>query len=170
MVEDLRSDFLETLRALSAGGVRFVVIGGIAMRLQGCAHLTDDIDVCYARDPQNIESVVNALAQHHPRLRIPGGEIPFHWDTRTLKNTINLTLTIDLGILDMHGEAAGVDSFEGLWERSTVMDVYGLQVHVASVDDLISMKRAANRLQDQIHILELLALKKILEEGGTQLK
>src|SRR5207253_322794 len=136
--------------------------------LHGCEHHTDDVDVCYARDPKNIESVVRALSLHHPRLRIPGGELPFLWDTRTLRNTLNLTLTIDIGILDMLGEAPGVDSFDGLWQRSTVMDVYGLQLHVASIDDLISMKRAANRLQDQVHVLELLALKKLLAESGEE--
>jgi len=36
----------ETIRILYDAGVEFVVIGGAAMRLQGSAHLTKDIDFC----------------------------------------------------------------------------------------------------------------------------
>jgi len=42
------------------------------------------------------------------------------------------------------------------------MELYGMHVRVASIDDLLSMKRAANRAKDQNHILELEALKKLL--------
>ena len=60
-------------------------------------------------------------------------------------------------------EIPGVESFEGLWERAVPMDLGGFIVRVASLDDLIAMKRAANRPKDQAHIRELLALKKLIE-------
>ncbi len=39
-----------------------------------------------------------------------------------------------------------------------------LTFRVASLDDLIAMKRAANRPKDQAHVMELLALKRLTEE------
>ena len=56
-----------------------------------------------------------------------------------------------------------MDSFDGLWERSATIEIYGISVQVASIADLLSMKRAANRPKDQNHILELLELQKLIE-------
>ncbi len=61
-------------------------------------------------------------------------------------------------------EIGGVESFDDLRARAVPMDLGGFVVPVASLDDLIAMKRAANRPKDQLHIMELLALKKLI--GG----
>ena len=58
-------------------------------------------------------------------------------------------------------------SFEGLYERS-ITNVEGMDVQVASIDDLIRMKSLANRLKDQVHLMELNALKKLLEQEGDR--
>lgn len=158
---DQSDDFQKVIEVLVVSGLRFVIIGGIAMRLQGSAHMTDDIDFAFARDPQNLKALVQALAPYHPYLRgaVPG--LPFFWDVRTLKNTINLTLNTDIGNVDLLGEPAGVESFESLWQGATVMKRGDIEVRVASVDDLIAMKRAAGRPKDQAHLLELERLLKM---------
>ena len=58
----------------------------------------------------------------------------------------------------------GVSGFDSLWENSVSLDLGGFVVRVASLDDLIAMKRAANRTKDQTHLFELLALKKMREQ------
>jgi hypothetical protein len=136
------------------------------MRLHGSAHLTDDLDLCYGRDPSNVEALARAFAPHHPRLRGVPADLPFLWDARTIKNGRNFTLDTSLGQVDMLGEAAGAEDFERLWERSQVKQLDDVEVHVASIDDLVAMKRAANRLKDRDHVLELLALKKLIAEEG----
>lgn len=155
------NDFQRIIAALGASGLRFVIIGEIAMRLQGASHNTDDIDFAFARDPQNLEALVCALAPFHPRLRGAPAELPFFWDLRTLQMSINMTLETDAGEVDLVGEPDGVASFEDLWEGATVMDRQGVQVRVASVDALITMKRAASRPKDYAHLLELERLLKV---------
>jgi len=44
-----------------------------------------------------------------------------------------------------------------------VVLIEGETVHVARIDDLISMKKAAGRPKDNNHILELQALKKLID-------
>jgi predicted nucleotidyltransferase len=158
-------DFPAILEALSGANVRYVLIGGLAMIAHGSAHVTSDIDVGYARDRANIGSAVRALQGLHPRLRGFPEDLPFVWDEQTLRSASNVTLATDAADLDMLGDIPGVDDFEGLWARSKEVELYGLKVRVASVDDLIAMKRAANRPKDQSHLLELYALKKLTEGG-----
>jgi predicted nucleotidyltransferase len=138
----LRTDFLNILKVLHDNQVRFVVVGGVAMRLHGSAHVTDDLDISYARNNENYEYLSKALHAHSGRLRGVPEDLPFILDARTFRNTINLTLETNLGSLDLLGQPAGIDSFEHLWENSEEMDIgEGLQVKVASLEDLIRMKR-----------------------------
>lgn len=153
------------VKQLDEHAVRYVVIGGIAMVLQGCAHVTGDVDFAVARDPDNLRSLVLALAHIHPKLRGAPPDIPFILDERLLKNTFNLTLETDWGNLDILGEVAGIKQFQDLFENSTLASVEGVDIRIASIEDLIRMKRAANRVKDQNHILELQALLKLKQSG-----
>ncbi|MBC7808172.1 MAG: hypothetical protein H7145_18735 [Akkermansiaceae bacterium] len=148
------------LLALNAAGVRYVVIGGVAMRLQGASHRTDDFDVFYGRDAANLEAIVRALMPYHPQLRGAPEGLPFIFDARTLKNGLNFTFTTDIGAIDLLGDTGGMD-FAGLWERASQIEVNDIPIRVASVDDIIAMKRAANRPKDQDHIKSLEALRRL---------
>ncbi|MBB6050844.1 nucleotidyl transferase AbiEii/AbiGii toxin family protein [Armatimonas rosea] len=158
-------DFAALLQRLHEAGARFVLIGGLAMMSHGSAHVTVDIDVAYARDSENFVALANVIQSIHARLRGLPPDIPFPLDAQTFRNAMNLTLETDFGDLDLLAIPEGLDSYEGLVSRAVEMEVFGVSVHVASVDDLIAMKRAANRPKDQAHLYELLALKELLEEG-----
>jgi hypothetical protein len=138
------------------------------MIAQGSANLTTDIDFLYARDPANIERIVQALRAIHPKLRTPREPVSISWDTEFFKNVFNMTLTTDMGPVDLLAEAPGVDGFEELWTRSQEIALFGLPVRVATVDDLIKMKLATGRPKDAQHAMQLQALKKILDEGTPE--
>ncbi|MHB2016902.1 MAG: nucleotidyltransferase [Candidatus Xenobia bacterium] len=156
-------DLERLIELLADQGVRFVLIGGVAMVLHGSAHVTQDLDLCYGRDPHNLQALARALSESHPRLRGAPADLPFRWDARTLQIGNNFTLQTDIGDVDLLGDVAGVDSFEALWSRAVVMQLGRVEVRVASLDDLIAMKRAAGREKDRGHILELQELKRLLE-------
>ena len=162
-------DFRPILAALSANNVRFVVIGGLAMTAHGSAHVTQDIDLGYSRSRENIEAIARALAEFHPRFTNFPADLPFVWDEKTLRAAANVTLDARIPLdsevtrIDLLGDIAGIASFEELWQRSIETELYGMAIRVASVDDLIAMKNAANRPKDQNHLLELLALKRLIE-------
>jgi predicted nucleotidyltransferase len=154
------------IERLEASGVRYVVIGGLAMVARGAAHVTEDIDLVYARDAANLEAIVAALRDCEPRLRGAPPDLPFRWDARTLKGGLNFTLTTVLGDIDLLGDAAGMGSFDALWQSAAELDLYGFTVRVASLDALITMKRAAGRGKDQRHIMELERLRQLVADDG----
>jgi predicted nucleotidyltransferase len=156
-------DFQQIIAVLTAASLRFVIVGGVAMRLQGSAHLTDDIDFAVARDPENLEAAIKALAPYHPALRGAPPGLPFFWEVRTLRNIMNITLRTDLGSVDLFGELAGAGSFEQLWNDATLLDLDGVPVRVASIRSLIAMKRAAGRPKDLSHLMELEQMQKQIE-------
>ena len=90
----------EILPILVQNNVRFIVIGGAAALVHGSARLTYDVDVVYARDPDNLRRLATALQPYQPYLRGAPPGLPFRWDERTLKSGLNLTLTTTLGDLD----------------------------------------------------------------------
>src|SRR4051812_4213636 len=93
-------DPLAALRALHDAGVEFVLIGGVAARLHGSPSLTRDVDICYARDPANLERLAGVLRDVHARLRGVDDDVPVVLDARTLQAGGSLTFSTHLR--DLH--------------------------------------------------------------------
>jgi predicted nucleotidyltransferase len=153
------------LQALAAHQVEFVVIGGLAMRIHGSAHLTDDMDICYRRTPTNLQAIAAAFAPLHPYLRGAPAGLPFRFDALTIQAGLNFTLTTDHGFVDLLGEVSGVGDYDQALARSVEAAMFGLKVRVLSLDGLIAAKKAAGRNKDHGHLLELEALKKLRDAG-----
>lgn len=101
------TDYRSFLSLLRTGGVRFIIVGGVAGNIRGAARATFDLDLVYARDREDIRRLVDALKPHSPYLRGAPPGLPFTFDERTVRNGLNFTLTTSLGDLDLLGEVAG---------------------------------------------------------------
>ena len=156
-------DPLRALRTLVDHGVRFVVIGGYAAAIRGSPMMTGDVDVCHARDLDNLERLAAALTELAATLRGAPPDVAFPLDAKTLESGDQFTFSTRVGALDCLGTPAGTEGFADLDRHATSEDLDGLVVRVASVDDLIRMKRAAGRPQDRIAIEWLTALRDELD-------
>jgi hypothetical protein len=99
--------FGELLRVLGVGGARFVLVGGVAATAHGSPRSTQDLDVVYRRDDENLRRIAAALCPHHPYMRGAPPGLPFRLDFETLRSGLNFTLTTDLGWIDLLGESRG---------------------------------------------------------------
>ncbi|MGQ0742804.1 MAG: hypothetical protein ACT4OS_00395 [Acidimicrobiales bacterium] len=156
-------DPLEVLRTLSAHQVRFVLIGGLAGRIWGSPSVTADLDACYDRRQDNLVRLAAALNELGARLRVSraddDAELPFILDADTLRRGCNFTFRTRAGAVDVLGLPAGTTGFDMLDANAIEQDLGGVRVKVSSLDDLITMKRAAGRRKDLIEVEVLAAVK-----------
>jgi len=155
-----RFDPVFILRRLQAHGVRFVLIGGLAAKAHGSPTLTVDLDVCYARDRDNLERLAAALNELRAELRGAPPGLPFRLDRLTLERGDAFTFTTEHGDLDILGTPAGVSGYGELEANAEDVELdEELVVKLASLDDLIRMKRAAGRPKDRVELEILGALR-----------
>jgi predicted nucleotidyltransferase len=159
------TQFGSLLGLLARHGVRFVVIGGLAGMAHGSARATLDVDVVYARDPDNLRQLVAALADQAPYLRGAPPGLPFRWDERTLQGGLNFTLTTRIGDLDLLGEVTGGGGYPQLLPFTEELELFGVPCRCVTLEKLIQLKRAAGRVKDLEAIAELQVL---LEEYRKQ--
>jgi hypothetical protein len=131
------------------------------MIAHGSAYITKDMDICYNRTPANLAAIVAAFAGIHPYLRgVPLG-LPFRFDVPTMHAGLNFTLVTDLGDIDLLGEVSGVGGYEQALAQSVEKVVFGYTVRILSIESLIAAKKAAGRIKDRLHVLELEELRKL---------
>lgn len=148
----------EPLRLLAKYRVDCVIVGGIAAAIHGSSLLTNDVDVCYARDSGNLKRLADALKSVNARLRnVPAG-LPFILDAETLNRSLNFTFTTDIGDLDLLGEIRGVGLYKDVLDGSVTVDLFGYYFSVIDIGKLIVAKRAAGRSKDLIALPELEAI------------
>lgn len=154
------TDVQRLLDALTAAGVEFVVAGGVALVLRGSSRVTIDLDLCYARDRENLRRLAAALAPFHPRLRGAPPDLPFLWDEHTLRSGLNFTLTTDVGDLDILGEVTGLGEYAAVAAGASPLPVGSVQVLVMDLDSLERAKRATGRAKDLLDLAEIAEIRR----------
>ncbi len=153
------------LGALVRNGVDFVVVGGVAGWIHGSSYPTYDLDVAYARDRGNLERLAAALVEVRARWRGGPPDLPIQLDAAMLHNGANFTFETPFGHFDVLGELSGVRRYDDLRREARIESYDGLDFRVASIDHLIAMKRAANRVKDRLMIMEYKELSGLDEPG-----
>lgn len=155
--------------ALNRSGVRYVLVGGVAVVLHGYARLTVDVDVVVDLIPEEARKVVQALVEEGFRPSVPVDPLDFA-DASIRRRWIEEKGMRVFPMHDPRDPLRRVDlfvespiDFEVLWGRSKLVELEGDSVRIAAIPDLITMKRLAARGQD---LLDVEALEAILERGA----
>ncbi len=153
------------LRRLVDAAVDFVVVGGVAVVVQASPRFTKDLDICYSTEQANLDRLGAVLTELGARLRGVEHDVPFVPDGLTLRRTQMLTLTTRDGDLDLLVDPDGSPGYEGLRRNASRVDLEGSTVFVASIEDLIAMKRAAGRPQDLLDLESLEIARRRMRRG-----
>jgi len=138
--------------------VRFVVVGGVAATIQGSARFTNDIDLCYDAAPDNLEALVRVLQMWHAYLRGVERRLPFVLDARALRAAPVMTLTTDVGDINLIDRVPGVGTYADAIARAESVTIGSTEFRALTLPALIASKRAAGRPKDLEHLIELEAL------------
>lgn len=130
---------------LNAAGVRYVAIGGQAVRLHGMPRFSMDWDLLLpARDTANFARLNAALGDWLGESVValgPQGE-----------NFVQ-TFQTPFGVVQFHLAAPGIASFEEIESAAVQLPLEnGTPCRVLSVQQLLKTKQASGRIQDQMDI------------------
>jgi len=143
-------DAEQLLKLLKENHVKFVIIGANAFPVHGFSRATLDIDIFIKPEKTNAQRTLKALKE-------------FGYDVTDL--TIDELLTKKVLIrqylieTDIHPIVTGA-TFEKVWKNKVKAKFGKTFVWFASLDDLITMKKAASRTKDVEDLKYLRRLKK----------
>jgi hypothetical protein len=154
MPSELSDDHVAAIcRVLIDHEVEFVIIGGMAARLHDTGHTTIDVDICPSTDDANLSRLADALRELGARLRVEGDPdgVPFDPHPAMLRDVEMMTLITEQGPLDLCFAPAGFpNGYDSLSEHASVIVVGAVDVPVASLQDVVTSKRAAGRPKDVV--------------------
>jgi len=148
------------LRVLRDHDVDLVIIGGFALGAHGVVRGTKDIDIVPAPHPANLARLAKALGalDAEPLLAddFSREELGIAPDVEGLARGGNWVLRTRLGRLDVMQTVAGIKDYQTLRSAAVEADVPAAgRFWFAGLDDLVAMKTAAGRPQDEIDIVSL---------------
>lgn len=146
-----RPVLVEIAQALGDAKLEAVLIGNAAAALQGAPVTTVDFDFLFRNTSRN-RAKLRELARslHATVLR------PYY----PASDLYRITRDDDGLQIDFMGTIHGVRSFEGVRDRAASVEIDGIALRVASLEDIIRSKKAARRPRD---LAVLSVLEKALE-------
>lgn len=154
----------ELLQSLCDAQVDYVLVGGLAVQLHGFLRSTFDIDLVLAMNDENLVRFIDVAKQYGLVPAIPvsidslrnADQIEAWYREKGMLAFALREPQIGGGVLDVLVRPDV--PFDQLWLNAVAGELYGRRVPIASIDDLLTMKRIANRPKDR---LDVVALEKI---------
>jgi len=140
------------LKLLKENEVDFIVIGATAFPVYGYVRATLDVDIFIRPTKRNALRTMKALKEFGYDLQ------DVSVDELLSKKILFRQYALET---DIHPFVKGI-TYEEAWKNKVSKKVSGVLVNFASLEDLIKMKKAANRPKDRE---DLKYLMKIKEEG-----
>ena len=147
----LNEDYKEMLQCLAEENVKFLLVGAYALAVHGYPRATMDIDLWVMPSSDNAAAVLRAVQRFGA---------PLHG--LTLNDLQKDDTVFQIGVaprrIDIITGASGL-RFDEAFQRSSQIEIEGIQVHIPSIDDLITNKRASGRTKDLADVEALEAIK-----------
>ncbi len=164
--------FAPVFSALNRSGTRYVVVGGVATIVHGYVRGTTDVDVILDLASPTVGRAIEELERigYRPRVPVAGSDFA---DASTRerwaqeKGMVVFSMVSDLNPIVVDLFVRSPLDFDELYARSEIKAAEGGGVRVASLDDLIRLKRDVGRPQDLADVTELEEIRKDRSGGPS---
>ena len=148
-------------KVLQDKNVKYIMVGGYATNMHGYQRYTGDMDIWIEDLPDNRNRLRSAFKEYGM------GDFPMLITLQFIPGWTNFSLNNGL-ILDVMVGVKGLEqyTFDECLEMSTIGDIDGIKVPFLHINHLIASKKAANRPKDQIDVIYLEKIKKLMNEEG----
>lgn len=159
-------DPLQMLAVLARHEVEYIVVGGFAARVHGAPIVTEDLDLIFSKDSDNIARLVRALAELHAIYRDPAGRHiePTEAKLASSSGGGHHLLQTPHGDLDVLRDSGGL-TFDDLTSSAVTLEIEGTRTRFASLELIIEMKERAGRPKD---LAVLPVLRAVLEDTESE--
>ena len=153
--------YLDLFKALQEYDINYLLVGGLAINLHGVPRMTMDVDLVIALDADNI-SKLETCSQSlglRPSVPVKLADLAIASKREALFKEKHL---IALSLIGEKPATPTVDivihhplDFKKAYQNKIERDVSGTRVMLASIEDMITLKKAAGRAQDLADIMHL---------------
>ncbi len=159
------ADYQSLLKEFADKKLRYLIVGGVAVNLHGYPRFTNDIDILLALDHDNLAKMAAIMKEmgYEQRLPIAIQELE---DTDKVRRFVKDKGLVAYSFIHTKEPQFNIDvlvgeslEFEKFTLHTMHADVWGLDVPVVSIDDLIAMKQHSDREKDVQDVVALLELK-----------
>ncbi len=150
---------LEFWQVLNKHKVKYIMVGGFAVNMNGYIRATKDTDLWLKDTPDNRRKFRQAYAD------LGYGDFP---SLETMEFAPGWTqFYVASGIvLDIMTSMKGLENkpFDECFEQARIADLNGVHVRFLHINDLLANKKAVGRPKDQLDVIELEKIKKYLDQ------
>lgn len=166
MLGSFLNDLLgKAVRALTSAGIDYALVGGTALLLAGRDRNTRDVDVVAILQPGQLQALIASSAlegfSHSPSKDVYTLESVTIYRFFLFLEDVEVSLSLDVQI-------GNTPYHEAVMERARPLALAGLELKVASLEDLIILKLIAFRPIDRADCLHLLRLYPELDKAYLQ--
>lgn len=146
--------YVDIFKTLNENKVRYLVVGGVAVNLHGIQRATADLDLIVALDSANLEKFVKAMNSlgYKPKVPVAAEDFCVPENRKKWMNEKGMKV---FSFYNPKDPFALVDifvyepmPFEEMNRRKEKRAAFGVSIPIASIEDLIVLKKESGRPKD----------------------
>jgi hypothetical protein len=147
---------LDLIKVLNKHGVKYILVGGLAVNYHGYSRTTGDVDIWLEESPGNRKKLVSAFEEYG----IKGAETFLNHPLQAGFSEVLLDAGIYLDLMTSL-QTFSQENFSACYEAAVLWQLGdNLEIKVLSLNALLEEKEKSKRPKDQLDAAELNSLKR----------